>query len=165
MTKIVLSYVDYERVLQEGIDLDAYLQGRFDEAASDVKYLNNDADLAVPISLDGRRLGEVLANERAMTELDDVKTQALHAQMTADRALNQVTSLTHQVAAVDTFVLDSGLRVKVGDVFEFPDDRYAVVREFNKTTDPSRHTKVWWRREQVYEWMYDWEFDDATLIK
>lgn len=165
MTKIVLSYEDYERVLREGIDLDAYLQGRFDEAASDVKYLNNEADLTVPISLDGTTLGEVVANRRARIELEAVKSQATHAQMTADRALNQVTSLTHQVVAEDTFVLDSGLRVKVGDVFEFPDDRYAVVREFNKTTDQSRHTKVWWRREQQYEWMYDWEFDDATLIK
>lgn len=50
MTKIVLSHEDYERVLREGLDLDAYLQGRFDEAASDVKYLNEEVDVTTPIS-------------------------------------------------------------------------------------------------------------------
>lgn len=44
MTKIVLSHEDYERVLREGLDLEAYLQGRFDEAASDVKYLNEEVE-------------------------------------------------------------------------------------------------------------------------
>lgn len=59
MTKIVLSHEDYERVLREGLDLDAYLQGRFDEAASDVKYLNEEVDV----------IGEDFKSIRLQTEV------------------------------------------------------------------------------------------------
>lgn len=67
MTKIVLSHEDYERVLQEGLDLDAYIQGRFDEAASAVKYLNDELDVTVPINLNGERLGEATYRPEAVT--------------------------------------------------------------------------------------------------
>lgn len=93
MTKIVLSHEDYERVLREGLDLEAYLQGRFDEAASDVKYLNEEVDVTIPINLEGERLGEALAKANEAYEVTAAKSQALHAQSTADRANYRVDEL------------------------------------------------------------------------
>lgn len=158
MTKIVLSHEDYERVLREGLDLDAYLQGRFDEAASDVKYLNDDLDVTIPISIDGERLGEALAQANTQAEVDAAKSHALHAQMTADRANDRIDELIKRIS----YQLPDGTSVMIGDKFEFPENRVAKVIRFDEGT--SLPVAVQWLEDDRTEWMTESEMVDAKKL-
>lgn len=159
MTKIVLSHEDYERVLREGLDLDAYLQGRFDEAASDVKYLNDDLDVTIPISLDGERLGEALAQANNQAEVDAAKSHALHAQITADRAEKRLEELIKRIS----YQLPDGTSVMIGDVFEFPVDRVAKVIKLDQGAD-CLPVEVLWIEDDRTEWMTESEMMDAKKL-
>lgn len=171
MTKIVLSHEDYERVLREGLDLDAYLQGRFDEAASDVKYLNDDLDVTIPISLDGERLGEALAKAGNQAEVDAAKSHALHAQMTADRAISRTDDLATRVTELEhanqfgSITLPSGKSYSVGDAYEFP-HRYdtAVIVEVDKEDVGCLPFRVSWQKRGYKEWMSEGELANASKI-
>lgn len=158
MTKIVLSHEDYERVLREGLDLDAYLQGRFDEATSDVKYLNEEVDVTIPISLDGERFGEALAKANETDEVEAAKSQALHAQFTADRANDRLDELIKRIS----YKLPDGTSVMMGDTFEFPVNRIAKVIRFDEGT--SLPVAVKWLNEDRTEWMTESEMMDAKKL-
>lgn len=158
MTKIVLSHEDYERVLREGLDLDAYLQGRFDEAASDVKYLNEEVDVTIPISLDGERFGEALENANTQAEIDAAKSHALHAQMTADYAVNRLDDLIKRIS----YKLPDGTSVMIGDELEFPENRVAKVIRFDGGT--SLPVAIKWLNEDRTEWMTESEMMDAKKL-
>lgn len=158
MTKIVLSHEDYERVLREELDLDAYLQGRFDEAASEVTYLNEEDEVTVPINLDGERLGEALAQANTQAEVDAAKSHALHAQMTADRANNRLDELIKRIS----YQLPDGTSVMIGDKFEFPENRVAKVIRFDEGT--SLPVAVQWLNEDRTEWMTESEMMDAKKL-
>ena len=172
MTKIVLSHEDYERVLREGLDLDAYLQGRFDEAASDVKYLNEEVDVTIPINLDGERLGEALAQATSQDEVDATRRRVLHAQYTADRAISQVVDLTAKVTEleracrVDSITLPSGKTYTVGDVYEFPHkaDTAVIIVVDKDDVDYCLPIQVSWKRRRYNEWMSEGEFANASKI-
>lgn len=158
MTKIVLSHEDYERVLREGLDLDAYLQGRFDEAASDVKYLNEEVGVTIPISLEGERLGESLVNTGRLSDAENAKNHAIHAQMTADRANNRLDELIKRIS----YQLPDGTSVMIGDKFEFPENRVAKVIRFDEGT--SLPVAVKWLEDDRTEWMTDSEMMDAEKL-
>lgn len=158
MTKIVLSHEDYERVLREGLDLDAYLQGRFDEAASDVKYLNDDLDVTIPISLDGERLGEALAQANSQEESADTRRRVLYAQNAADRANNRLDELIKRIS----YQLPDGTSVMIGDKFEFPENRVAKVIRFDEGT--SLPVAVQWLEDDRTEWMTESEMMDADKL-
>lgn len=171
MTKIVLSHEDYERVLQEGLDLDAYLQGRFDEAASDVKYLNEEVDVTVPINLGGDRLGEALAQASSQVEADATRRRELHAQCAADQAIASVTELALRVAElehanrVDSITLPSGKTYTVGDEYKFPQkDDTAVITVVDKDDVDCLPIRVSWKRRGYMEWMSEGEFAHASKI-
>lgn len=171
MTKIILSHEDYERVLREGIDLDAYLQGRFDEAASDVKYLNEEVDVTIPINLEGERLGEALAQANTQAEVDAAKSHALHAQMTADRAISQVTELAAKITELeyanrtDSITLPSGKTYTVGDEYKFPqEDDTAVITGVDKDDVDCLPIKVSWKRRGYKDWMSEGELSTAFKI-
>lgn len=171
MTKIVLSHEDYERVLREGLDLDAYLQGRFDEAASEVKYLNDELDITIPISIDGERLGGALAQANTQAEVDAAKSHALHAQMTADRAISQVTELAAKITElehanrVDSITLPSGKTYTVGDEYKFPQkDDTAVITVVDKDDVDCLPIRVSWKRRGYKEWMSEGELSTASKI-
>lgn len=159
MTKIVLSHEDYERVLREGLDLDAYLQGRFDEAASDVRYLNEEVDVTIPISLDGQSAGEALEKANTQAEVDLAKSHALHAQMTADYAVNRLDELIKRIS----YHLPDGTSVLVGDVFEFPVDRVAKVIKLDQGAD-NLPVEVLWIDEDRTEWMTESEMMDGKKL-
>lgn len=158
MTKIILSHEDYERVLQEGLDLDAYLQGRFDEAASDVKYLNEEVDVTVPINLDGERLGEALEKADEAYETNVTRRRVLHAQYTADRANDRLDELIKRIS----YKLTDGTSVMVGDMFEFPENRVAKVIRFDE--DTSLPVAIKWLNEDRTEWMTESEMMDAKKL-
>lgn len=181
MTKIVLSHEDYERVLREGIDLDAYLQGRFDEAASDVKYLNEEVDVTIPISLDGERLGGALAKANEAYEVTAAKSQALHAQSTADRANYQVDELAARIEALEhpeplketgsvaypakSLTCESGRNYVVRDAVAFPDkEDVAIIIEVEDSPNDTLPVRVFWEKAKFYEWMADEEFENAFKI-
>lgn len=155
MTKIVLSHEDYERVLREGIDLDAYLQGRFDEAASAVKYLNDEIDITVPLSIDG----EALAKTGELSDAENAKNHALHAQMTADRAIERIDELMKRIS----YQLPDGTSVMIGDVFEFPVDRVAkVIKIDNGICDLP--IEILWIDDERTEWMTESEMMDGKKL-
>lgn len=171
MTKIVLSHEDYERVLREGIDLDAYLQGRFDEAASAVKYLNEEVDVTIPISLDGERLGEALAKANAQEEVDAAKSHALYAQYTADRALNSTTELAARIEALEhanqfeSVTLPSGKTYTLHDEYEFKRvNDTAVIIEVDKEDVDILPVRVWWKKREYREWLSPRELSSASKI-
>ena len=171
MTKIVLSHEDYERVLREGLDLDAYLQGRFDEAASAVKYLNEEVDVTIPINLDGERLGEALAKANALEEVDAAKSHALYAQYTADRAINRTDELAARVEVLEhanqfgSITLPSGKTYSVGDAYEFPHrSDIAVIVEVDKEDVGCLPFRVSWQKRGYKEWMSEGEFANASKI-
>lgn len=181
MTKIVLSHEDYERVLREGLDLDAYLQGRFDEAASDVKYLNEEVDITIPISLDGERLGEALVQANLQEEADVAKSHALYAQYTADRALNITTELAARIEALEhpeplketgsvtypakSLTCESGRNYAVRDAVAFPDkEDVAIIIEVEDSPNDTLPVRVFWEKAKFYEWMADEEFENAFKI-
>lgn len=171
MTKIVLSHEDYERVLREGLDLDAYLQGRFDEAASDVKYLKEEVDVTIPIGLDGERLGEALAKANTQAEVDAAKSHALHAQMTADQAISQVTELAAKITELehanraDSMTLPLGKTYTVGDEYKFPQkDDTAVIIVVDKDDVDCLPIQVSWKRRGYKEWMSEGELSTAFKI-
>lgn len=171
MTKIVLSHEDYERVLREGLDLDAYLQGRFDEAASDVKYLNEEVDVTIPISLDGERLGEALAKANEADEPDATRRRVLHAQYTADRAISQVAELAAKITELEhanrvgSITLPSGKAYTVGDVYKFPQkDDTAVIVEVDKDDVDCLPIRVSWKKRGYKEWMSEGELGTASKI-
>lgn len=171
MTKIVLSHEDYERVLQEGIDLDAYLQGRFDEAASDVKYLNDELDVTIPISIDRERLGEALAQANTQAEVDAAKSHALHAQMTADRAISRTDDLATRVAELEhasrvgSITLPSGKTYTVGDEYKFPQKGdTAVITVIDKEDVDCLPIRVTWERRGYKEWMSEGELSSGSKI-
>lgn len=183
MTKIVLSHKDYERVLREGLDLDAYLQGRFDEAASDVKYLNEEVDVTIPISLDGARFGEALAKADETDEVEAAKSQALHAQFTADRAVSRVDELAARVEAMEhpeplkdverdpypatSVTCESGRTYTVRDVVVFPEtddgEDVAIIVQVDSGADgfPAR---VYWEERRFAEWLSDDDFEGSFKI-
>lgn len=158
MTKIVLSHEDYERVLREGLDLDAYLQGRFDEAASNVKYLNDELDVIIPISIDGERLGEALEKAGNQEESDATRRRILHAQYTADRANDRLDELIKRIS----YKLPDGTSVMIGDKFEFPENRVAKVIRFDEGT--SLPVAIKWLEDGRTEWMIDSELMDAKKL-
>lgn len=181
MTKIVLSHEDYERVLREGLDLDAYLQGRFDEAASDVKYLNEEVDVTIPISLDGERLGEALAKANEAYEVTAAKSQALHAQSTADRANYRVDELAARIEALEhpeplketgsvaypakSLTCESGRNYAVRDAVAFPDkEDVAIIIEVEDSPNDTLPVRIFWEKAKFYEWMADEEFENAFKI-
>ena len=171
MTKIVLSHEDYERVLREGLDLDAYLQGRFDEAASDVKYLNEEVDVTVPINLGGDRLGEALAQASSQVEADATRRRELHAQCAADQAIASVTELALRVAELEhanqfgSVTLQSGKTYSVGDAYEFPHKNdIAVIVEVDKEDVECLPCRVSWQKSGYKEWMNEGEFALASKI-
>lgn len=159
MTKIVLSHEDYERVLREGLDLDAYLQGRFDEAASDVKYLNEEVDVTIPISLDGERLGEALVKTGGLSDAENAKNHAIYAQMTADRAIERIDELIKRIA----YQLPDGTSMMIGDVLEFPVDRVAKVIKLDQGDD-RLPVEVLWIDEDRTEWMTESEMMGAKKL-
>lgn len=176
MTKIVLSNEDYERVLREGLDLDAYLRGRFDEATSEVKYLNEEDEVAVPINLNGERLGEALAKANSQEEADAAKSHALYAQYTADRALNSMTELAARIEALehpeplkevayraDSVTCESGRTYSVRDAVVFPkEDEVAIIVQVDSGDDfPAR---VYWEERKFAEWLSDNDFEGAFKI-
>ncbi|MGN8688825.1 hypothetical protein ACTND8_02840 [Atopobiaceae bacterium HCP3S3_F7] len=181
MTKIILSHEDYERVLREGLDLDAYLQGRFDEAASDVKYLNEEVDVTIPISLDGERLGEALVQANLQEEADAAKSHALYAQYTADRALNSTTELAARIEALEhpeplketgsvaypakSLTCESGRTYAVRDAMVFPDrGDVAIIFEVEDSPNDTLPVNVFWEKSKCCEWMADAEFENAFKI-
>ena len=158
MTRVILSHEDYERVLREGLDLEAYLQGRFDEAASDVKYLNEEVDVTIPINLEGERLGEALAKANEAYEVTSAKSQALHAQFTADRANDRLDELIKRLS----YKLPDGTSVMIGDVLEFPENRVAKVTMFDEGT--SLPIAIKWLEDNRTEWMTESEMMDAEKL-
>ncbi|WAX15759.1 hypothetical protein EG103P3_00090 [Enterococcus phage EG103P3] len=181
MTRVILSHEDYERVLREGLDLDAYLQGRFDEAASDVKYLNEEVDVTIPISLDGERLGEALAQANLQEEADAAKSHALYAQYTADRALNSTTELAARIEALEhpeplketgsvaypakSLTCESGRTYAVRDAMVFPDrGDVAIIFEVEDSPNDTLPVNVFWEKSKCCEWMADAEFENAFKI-
>lgn len=171
MTRVILSHEDYERVLREGLDLDAYLQGRFDEAASDVKYLNEEVDVTIPINLEGELLEEALAQANTQAEVDAAKSHALHAQMTADRAISQVTELAAKITELehanrsDSITLPSGKTYTVGDEYKFP-QKYdtAVIIVVDKDDVDCLPIQVSWKIRGYKEWMSEGELSTASKI-
>lgn len=183
MTKIVLSHEDYERVLREGLDLDAYLQGRFDEAASPVKYLNEEVDVTIPISLDGERLGEALTQANSQEEADATRRRVLHAQYVADRALNSTTELAARIEALEhpeplkdverdpypatSVTCESGRTYTVRDVVVFPEtddgEDVAIIVQVDSGDDgfPAR---VYWEERRFAEWLSDDDFEGSFKI-
>ena len=180
MTKIVLSHEDYERVLREGLDLDAYLQGRFDEAASNVKYLNDELDVTIPISIDGERLGEAFAKADSQDEVDATRRRVLHAQYTADRAINRTDELAARVEALEhpeplirevgeayptsSVTCESGRTYAVRDAVVFPDeDEVAIIVQVDSGDDgfPAR---VYWEERKFAEWLSDDDFEGTFKI-
>lgn len=139
MTKIILSHEDYARVLREGIDLDAYLQGRFDEAASAVKYLNEEVDVTIPISLDGERLGEAFKHINLQTEVAGATYRA------------------------DSVTCESGRTYAVRDAVVFPDkEEVAIIVQVDSGDDfPAR---VYWEERKFAEWLSDDDFEGAFKI-
>lgn len=177
MTKIILSHEDYERVLREGIDLDAYLQGRFDEAASDVKYLNEEVDVTIPISLDGERFGEALAKADLQEEADAAKSHALYAQYTADRALNSTTELAARIEALEhpeplkevaypaySVTCESGRTYTTRDVVAFPNENEAAIIVQVDSGDDGFPARVYWEDRRFAEWLSDEDFEGSFKI-
>lgn len=158
MTKIVLSHEDYERVLREGLDLDAYLQGRFDEAASDVKYLNEEVDVTVPINLNGERLGEALAKSSLpvqRSEGSEIKKFHEDCHKAFTEAAYPAKSLT----------CESGRTYAVRDVVAFPDkEDVAIIIEVEDSPKEKYPIRVFWERVEMTEWMSDAEFEDSFKI-
>lgn len=181
MTRVILSHEDYERVLREGLDLEAYLQGRFDEAASDVKYLNEEVDVTIPINLEGERLGEALVQANLQEEADAAKSHALYAQYTADRALNSTTELAARIEALEhpeplketgsvtyqakSLTCESGRTYAVRDAMVFPDrGDVAIIIEVEDSPNATLPVRVFWEKAKFYEWMADEEFENAFKI-
>lgn len=181
MTRVILSHEDYERVLREGLDLEAYLQGRFDEAASDVKYLNEEVDVTIPISLDGERLGEALAKDNEAYEVTSAKSQALHAQSTADRANYRLDELAARIEALEhpeplketgsvaypakSLTCESGRTYAVRDAMVFPDrGDVAIIFEVEDSPNDTLPVNVFWEKSKCCEWMADAEFENAFKI-
>ena len=139
MTKIVLSHEDYERVLREGLDLDAYLQGRFDEAASDVKYLNEEVDVTIPTSLDGQPVGEAFKHINLQTEVAGATYRA------------------------DSVTCESGRTYAVRDAVVFPDkEEVAIIIQVDSGDDFP--VGVYWEERKFAEWLSDDDFEGAFKI-
>lgn len=140
MTKIVLSHEDYERVLREGLDLDAYLQGRFDEAASDVKYLNEEVDVTIPISLNGQSVGEAVKSIRLQTEVagDPYPTSSVTCK--------------------------SGRTYAVRDAIVFPDEEEVAIIVQVDSGDDGFPARVYWEERKFAEWLSDDDFEGAFKI-
>lgn len=189
MTKIVLSHEDYERVLREGLDLDAYLQGRFDEAASEVKYLNEEVDVIIPISIDGERLGEALAKSTLpvqWSEGSEIKKFHEDCHKAFMEAAYQATSVTcesdatrrrilHAQYTADrandrldelikriSYKLPDGTSVMIGDALEFPENRVAKVIRFDEGT--SLPIAINWLEDERTEWMTESEMMEAKKL-
>lgn len=140
MTKIVLSHEDYERVLREGLDLDAYLQGRFDEAASDVKYLNDELDVTVPLVLNGQPIGE------------DFKSIRLQTEVAGD---------TYPTSSV---TCESGRTYAVRDAVVFPDEGEVAIIVQVDSGDDGFPARVYWEERKFAEWLSDDDFEGAFKI-
>lgn len=140
MTKIVLSHEDYERVLREGLDLDAYLQGRFDEAASDVKYLNEEVDVTVPLILNGQPIGEAFKHINLQTEVAGATYQA------------------------DSVTCKSGRTYAVRDAVVFPEQNEVAIILRVDSDDDSFPARVYWEKRKFAEWLSDDEFEGAFKI-
>jgi hypothetical protein len=160
MTKIVLSHEDYERVLREGLDLDAYLQGRFDEAASDVKYLNEEVDVTVPINLNGERLGEAMTKSSLpvqRSEGSEIKKFHEDCHKAFTEAAYPATSVT----------CESGRTYTVRDVVVFPEtddgEDVAIIVQVDSGDDgfPAR---VYWEERRFAEWLSDDDFEGSFKI-
>lgn len=181
MTRVILSHEDYERVLREGLDLEAYLQGRFDEAASDVKYLNEEVDVTIPINLERERLGEALVQANLQEEADAAKSHALYAQYTADRALNSMAELAARIEALEhpeplkdtesvaypakSLTCESGRTYAVRDAMVFPDrGDVAIIFEVEDSPNDTLPVNVFWEKSKCCEWMADAEFENAFKI-
>lgn len=185
MTKIVLSHEDYERVLQEGLDLEAYLQGRFDEAGAEVTYINEGSPLEATIEVLRERLDQReaiaadiqvgLTQPAKIADVEAIKSHVLYAQATADRALNNVAELTARVEELerldqrshiptpDTFLGDSGRLYKVRDSYYDPgEEDVAIILGF----DPVENfpIRVFWQESKRTERMCDEEFNMAYRI-
>ena len=139
MTKIVLSHEDYERVLREGLDLDAYLQGRFDEAASAIKYLNEEVDVTIPLILNGSPVGEGFKHINLQTE---------------------VAGTTYPAESV---TCESGRTYAVRDAVVFPNENeVAIIVQVDSGDDfPAR---VYWEKRKFAEWLSDDDFEGAFKI-
>lgn len=171
MTKIVLSHEDYERVLREGIDLGAYLQGRFDEAASDVKYINEEVDMIIQTSLDGERLGEALEKADETYENNATRRRILQAQYTADRAISRADELAARIEALEhanqfeSVTLPSGKTYTLHDEYEFTRvNDIAVIVEVDKDDVDCLPVRVYWKKRGYKEWMSSSELSTASKI-
>lgn len=189
MTKIVLSHEDYERVLREGLDLDAYLQGRFDEAASDVKYLNEEDDVTVPLILNGERLGEALTRagtpvqwgegseiEKFHEDCHKAFMEAAYPAVSvncesadtrrrvlyAQNAADRANNRLDELIKRISYQLPDGTSVMIGDKFEFPENRVAKVIRFDEGT--SLPVAVQWFEDDRTEWMTESEMMDAEKL-
>lgn len=157
MTKIVLSHEDYERVLREGIDLDAYLQGRFDEAASPVKYLNEEVDVTIPINLDGERLGEALAKSSPpvqISEGSEIKKFHEDCHKAFMEAAYPATSVT----------CESGRTYAVRDAVVFPNENEVAIIVQVDSGDDGFPARVYWEERKFAEWLSDDDFEGTSKI-
>ncbi|WAX12658.1 hypothetical protein EC99P1_00066 [Enterococcus phage EC99P1] len=140
MTKIVLSHEDYERVLQEGMDLDAYLQGRFDEAASAIKYLNEEVDVTVPLIINGSPVGEAFKHINLQTE---------------------VAGATYQAESV---TCESGRTYAVRDAVVFPNENEVAIIVQVDSGDDGFPARVYWEERKFAEWLSDDDFEGSFKI-
>ena len=140
MTKIVLSHEDYERVLREGLDLDAYLQGRFDEAASAVKYLNEEVDVTIPLILNGQPIGEDFKSINLQTEVAGATYQA------------------------DSVTCESGRTYAVRDAVVFPEQNEVAIILRVDSGDDGFPARVYWEERNFAEWLSDDDFEGAFKI-
>ena len=112
-----------------------------------------------------------MAKANTQAEVDAAKSQSLHAQMTADRAISQVTELAAKITELehanraDSITLPSGKSYSVGDAYEFP-HKYdtAVIVEVDKEDVGCLPFRVSWQKRGYKEWMSEGELANASKI-
>lgn len=183
MTRVSISQYEFNNLVEDGIDLIAYFEGRFDEALhrGDLPETAFIPNLKTDICIDGERLGEALAKANEAYEVTAAKSQALHAQSTADRANYRVDELAARIEALEhpeplketgsvaypakSLTCESGRTYAVRDAMVFPDrGDVAIIFEVEDSPNDTLPVNVFWEKSKCCEWMADAEFENAFKI-